>query len=67
MNDCNRSRCYDYMRNLIAEIKCARHDGFSDHAHRCECDLRRIWKVRHTVRVDRNGMPTDLVHTSNTN
>jgi hypothetical protein len=51
---------YDYMRDLIVDIRCARRDGLNQYATECTHQFRALWKTRHNAKIGPYGMPLDL-------
>lgn len=52
------------IRDLVVDIRCAERDAkaledqaLDMYALMCRSDLKRLWRVRHTVRLDRYGWP----------
>ena len=48
---------HDYMRDLIVEVRCAERDGLHEYAQKCRDSLRRLWKTRHSPKIDKYGVP----------
>lgn len=46
-----------WLRDQVRDIRAARRDGLLEYADRCAAELRAVWPVRHTVRLDAYGTP----------
>ena len=57
-NDVRSQRLsYDYLKDLVVDIRCARRDGLSAYAEQQVQEFRRVWRWRNVVAIGRYGIP----------
>lgn len=48
---------FDYLRDLLTDIRCARRDGLERYAREAELEFRAYWPNRHRCEIGIWGMP----------
>lgn len=48
---------YDYLRDLVVDIRCARRDRLDEYAAKQTTEFRRLWSTRRETRITKYGVP----------